>query len=100
MSARNSGVKNFVSYGVSFVRALPVSQDQSAKANGSVAGVLVAPDLPLSVACVATAATPPRAGVAFEPPGVTRPKVPAGVTRPATGGLAPTVIGGVAASPG
>src|SRR5579859_820486 len=35
MSARNSGVKNFVSYGVSLVRGFPVSQDQSANANGS-----------------------------------------------------------------
>src|SRR5260370_4547570 len=98
MSARNSGVKNFVSYGVSFVRALPVSQDQSAIANGSVAGILDAPDLPFSVACVATAATPTRAGVAFEPPGLTWPKDPAVVTVRATWLLAPTVMARVTAS--
>src|SRR5713226_9000153 len=99
MSARNSGVKNFVSYGVSFVRALPVSQDQSANANGSLdCGFATPADLPFSVACVATAVTPTRAGVAFKPPAVSWPTVPAVVTVPATGVLAPTLVGGVAAS--
>src|SRR5258708_16808112 len=56
MSARISGVKTFVSIGDSFVRALPFNQVKSANANGSVADVFTAPDLPFSVACGPTAA--------------------------------------------
>src|SRR5258708_9138168 len=57
MSARISGVKNFVSMGDSFVRALPFNQVKSANANGSVAGVFAAPLFPLSVACGPSTAT-------------------------------------------
>jgi len=52
----DSGVKNFVSIGDSFVRALPLSHVKSAKAKGSVAGAFATPDLPFSVACGPTAA--------------------------------------------
>src|SRR5229473_5818075 len=57
MSARISGVKNFVSIGDSFVRALPFNQVKSANANGSVAGVFAAPLFPFSVACGPSTAT-------------------------------------------
>src|ERR1700704_6805550 len=66
MSARISGVKNFVSIGDSFVRALPVSQVKSANAKGSAAGDFAAPDLPFSVACALTEATSFSAGMTFE----------------------------------
>src|SRR5712692_7250911 len=62
-SARISGVKNLVSIGDSFVRALPVSQVKSANANGSVAGAFAAPDLPFSVACGVPEATTFSAGM-------------------------------------
>src|SRR5713101_10188672 len=57
MSARISGVKNFVSIGDSFVRALPFNQVKSANANGSVGGVFAAPLFPFSVACGPSTAT-------------------------------------------
>src|SRR5580704_906600 len=50
MSARISGVKNFVSIGESFVRAFPFSQVQSAYANGSAGAVFVAPWVPTAAA--------------------------------------------------
>src|ERR1700692_3688873 len=54
MSARISGLKNEVAWGVSVVRALPVSQVKSPKAKGSALAALpiaVPPDFPFSVAC-------------------------------------------------
>src|SRR6267143_854880 len=57
MSARISGVKNFVSIGDSFVRALPFNQVKSANANGSVAGGFTAPLFPFSAACGPSTAT-------------------------------------------
>src|ERR1700722_2048806 len=50
MSARISGVKNFVSIGESFVRAFPFSQVQSAYANGSAGAAFVAPWVPTAAA--------------------------------------------------
>src|SRR3982074_391970 len=67
MSARISGVKNFVSIGDSFVRALPVSQVKSANANGSATGGFAAPDLPFSVAFRATAARTFSVGMTLLP---------------------------------
>src|SRR5260370_39883340 len=57
MSARISGVKNFVFIGDSFVRALPFNQVKAANANGSVGGVFAAPLFPFSVACGPSTAT-------------------------------------------
>src|SRR5260370_11770821 len=57
MSARISGVKNFVSIGDSCGRGLPFNQVKSANANGSVAGVFAAPLFPFSVACGPSTAT-------------------------------------------
>src|ERR1700730_10721367 len=52
MSARISGVKKEVAYGVSLVREFPVSQVKSPKAKGSaLAALAVPPDFPFSVAC-------------------------------------------------
>src|SRR5882762_6523378 len=62
MSARISGVKNFVSIGDSFVRALPVSQVKSANANGSVLADLVWAEVPGG----ATEATPFSTGKTLE----------------------------------
>src|SRR6266481_2042924 len=56
-SARISGVKNFVSIGDSFVRALPFNQVKSANAKGSAGGVFAEPGLPFSVACGPSAST-------------------------------------------
>src|ERR1700722_2486112 len=60
MSARISGVKNFVSIGESFVRAFPFSQVQSAYANGSAGAAFVAPWVPTAPAGPAVPAPEPQ----------------------------------------
>src|SRR6202012_1183473 len=66
ISARISGVKNFVSSGTSFVRAFPLSHVQSANANGSAFLGFAGSCVP-SAAAAAGSASPTAAAEAASP---------------------------------